>query len=116
KSCLPSSVPLVNQIWLPQMTGDDQPRSWIGTFQTTFSFSPHLIGKPIALDWPSPVGPRKRGQLSSATAAAARRAERKRAIVVGRRMAVLAEGRISGRVRLQCKDPDRGRKTSPQFS
>src|SRR5438445_424349 len=53
------------------MTGDDQPLSWMAVFQTTFSFSLHLTGRPVASECPAPLGPRNWFQLSAATAATA---------------------------------------------
>src|SRR5262245_3044334 len=65
-SFLPSAVALVSQICLPQMTGDDHALPGMAVFQTTFSLSLHLIGRPRADDRPSPLGPRTPGQLPSA--------------------------------------------------
>src|SRR5580698_7332188 len=40
----------------------------MGVFQTTFSFSLHFTGRPVASEWPVPLGPRNCGQLSPAAA------------------------------------------------
>src|SRR5258707_397562 len=45
-SSLPSLVPVVIQTCFPSTTGDDQPRSWTGVFQTTFLVSLHSTGLP----------------------------------------------------------------------
>src|SRR5215467_9276465 len=50
------------------MTGDDQPRSWIGVFQTTLFVSLQLSGRSRASECPVPSGPRNCGQLSPAYA------------------------------------------------
>src|SRR5205085_1360249 len=47
-----------------------QPLSWISTFQRTFLDSLHSLGNDFASAWPSPLGPRNCGQLSSAAAGA----------------------------------------------
>src|SRR5438876_11038359 len=70
-SSLPSSVAVVSQIWLPQITGEDQPLSWMAVFHLMFSVSLHRIGRPTASEWPSAVGPRNSGQLSPPKASAA---------------------------------------------
>src|SRR5581483_9295043 len=63
-SSLPSGVPVVSQICLPQTTGDDHPRPWIGVFQATFFVSLHSRGRPVASACPSPLGPRNSAQFS----------------------------------------------------
>src|SRR5262249_849491 len=50
------------------MTGDDQPRSWIGVFQTTLFVSLQLSGRSRASEWPVPSSPRNCGQSSPAYA------------------------------------------------
>jgi hypothetical protein len=57
-NCLPSSVAVVSQICRPQITGDDQPRSWIGVFHLTWFVSLQFNGSPIESEHPSPFGPR----------------------------------------------------------
>src|SRR5262249_25839159 len=74
-SSLPSARAVVIQIWPPQTTGDAQPLSWMGVFQTTFSFSPQRTGNPTESERPSPRGPRNCGQFSPAAASAVRKAD-----------------------------------------
>src|SRR5437773_11771998 len=66
KSLVPSSSAAVIQIWSPQTTGLDQPRSWRGVFHLTCSVSLHVVGRPLASERLSPLGPRNCGQLSAA--------------------------------------------------
>src|SRR5262245_23229183 len=77
KSFLPSSVAAVTQIWSSQITGLDQPLLCSGVFHLTFSFSLHFVGRPVALDVPSPLGPRNWGQLSAAVAKEAHEIKRR---------------------------------------
>src|ERR1041385_2646894 len=72
KKSLPPAVAVVNQTCLPRMTGVDQPRSWIGVFQVTLLVSLQCSGRPVAVEWPSAVGPRKSGQSVSANAEGAK--------------------------------------------
>src|SRR5574340_1258484 len=58
KSCLPSSVAEVIQIWSPQTTGDDQALPWTAVFQETPLVSSHSTGSNLDRAWPSPPGPR----------------------------------------------------------
>src|SRR5437763_1245279 len=72
QSEVPSSGALVIQICLPQSTGEDHalpslcPGGRRAVFQRMFSFSLQCSGRFVAVEWPSAVGPRKEGQLSSA--------------------------------------------------
>ena len=59
----PGAVAVVIQICLPQMTGDDQPLPWMAVFQTTFSVSLQVTGRPCESLRPSAVGPRKAASL-----------------------------------------------------
>src|SRR2546427_1776876 len=61
---VPSSLAVVSQICSPQITGEDQPRSWMAVFHLTFFSSLQVTGKPLAPDFPLPSGPRYCGQLS----------------------------------------------------
>src|SRR5262249_1763415 len=56
------------------MTGDDQPRSWIGVFHTTLLVSLQLSGRSRASECPVPSGPRNCGQSSLAQAGGRRNA------------------------------------------
>src|SRR5260370_19818553 len=60
-SSLPSGVAVVSHSWRPRMTGDDHARPWMGVFQRTFWVSLQVIGRPMAVDTPSPSGPRNCG-------------------------------------------------------
>ena len=60
----PLSVAVVIQIWSPQITGELQALPWIGVFQAMFSLSDQVTGRPVAVDMPSPEGPRNSGQFS----------------------------------------------------
>jgi hypothetical protein len=62
----PSAVALVSQIRSSATAGDDQPASGIATFQRTLFVSLQYSGSSRAEEDPSPRGPRKRGQPSSA--------------------------------------------------
>src|SRR5262249_36271993 len=66
KRFLPSTGAVVSQICFPQTTGEDQPLPWMGVFQRMFCFSLQRVGRPVALAWPLPCGPRYSGQLSFA--------------------------------------------------
>lgn len=62
----PSSVAVVSQIRLPQTTGEDHPRPWMGVFQTTFPVSLHSSGRSFVEAWPFAEGPRNAGHGSDA--------------------------------------------------
>src|SRR4051794_14703256 len=68
KSSRPSSVAELSQIWLPQMTGEDQARPWMAVFHLTFCDSDQVVGRLLESVVPWPVGPRNWGQFSSARA------------------------------------------------
>jgi hypothetical protein len=63
-SCLPSSVAVVTQTWSPHTTGEDQPKSWMGRFQTTFSVSLQASGSRAASACPFARGLRNCGRCS----------------------------------------------------
>src|SRR5688572_21167017 len=67
----PSSVAVVNQIWLSQTTGEDQPRPGVGTFQRMFSVSLQRVGRGVGPAWPFQLGPRKSGQRAGGVFSAA---------------------------------------------
>src|SRR6059058_1123430 len=71
-SCLPSSVAVVIQIWLAQITGDDQALPCTATSHLILLGvlpSPNSTGRPAASLVPCPEGPRNCGQFSSAETA-----------------------------------------------
>src|SRR5207247_2311255 len=91
-SFLPSTVAVVIQICFPQMTGEDQPLSWMATFHLMFSVSLQRIGKPTASARPSPDGPRNSGQLSPPLAAEPKTAAmKKQTIPIIRKMSGFQE-------------------------
>ncbi len=65
----PCSVAVVRNRRLPHTTGDDQPTPGTSTCQARFSLRLQVNGKPVSLETPCPVGPRKHGQFSAAQGA-----------------------------------------------
>src|SRR6478735_3255690 len=63
---LPRSVVEVMKMRSPNTIGDDQPSPGISVFQATFSVPLQCSGKSLAAETPWPVGPRNRGQFSTA--------------------------------------------------
>src|SRR5207253_585134 len=61
----PSSVAVVIQSCLSQITGEDQARPWIGVFHFTFCSSLQFTGNPVFSEEASPRGPRNCGQFNS---------------------------------------------------
>jgi hypothetical protein len=68
RSDRPSSVAVVSQMRSPRIAGDDQPTPAIGVFHAILSDSLHSNGSPLALEWPSPPGPRNWDQSSAPSA------------------------------------------------
>src|ERR1700754_1506774 len=60
-----TSSAVVSHTWSPHTTGDDHSLPWIAVFQRTFLVSDHSVGRLLASETPSPVGPRNAGQLSA---------------------------------------------------
>src|SRR5262245_28768364 len=73
---VPSSRAVVTQTCWPRTTGDDQPLSWMGVFQTTLVLSSQVVGRPVELERPVPLGPRNWAQLPSASRVTGKRRTR----------------------------------------
>src|SRR5262245_30963634 len=68
---LVTSLACVMNTRSPQTIGVELPDAGSGTFQRTFSSRLQVVGRPVSVECPWPVGPRQAGQFSARAAVAA---------------------------------------------